>query len=62
MEIPELRYINTSKNEKGKWAWKGKWACFTKLKKVSEHVLILKKKVSEHVVFKLKKVSLHVLM
>jgi len=45
MEIPELRYVNTSKNEKGKWA------CFTKVKKVSLHVLILKKKVSEHVIF-----------
>jgi len=33
MDITELRYINTSKNEKGKWAWKGKWACFTKVKK-----------------------------
>ena len=52
IDISELRYINTSINEKGKWAWKGKWACFTKVKKVSLHVLILKKKVSEHVVKK----------
>jgi len=28
MDITELRYIKTSKNEKGKWAWKGKFACF----------------------------------
>ena len=34
MEIPELRYFNTSKNENGKWAWKGKFACFNKVKKI----------------------------
>ena len=62
MEISELRYINNSKNEKGKWAWKGKWACFTKVKMESLHVLILKEKVSEHVNLKYKKVSLHVLI
>ena len=55
MEIPELRYINTSKNENGKWA------SFTKVKKVSLHVLIFKKKVSEHVLIFKKKVSEHVL-
>ena len=48
MEIPELMYINTSKNEKGMWACfttkkskfacfnikdKGKWACFKVLKR-----------------------------
>ena len=56
MEISELRYINTSKNEKGKWA------CFTQVKMESLHVLILKEKVSEHVNLKYKKVSLHVLI
>ena len=45
MDITELRYIKTSKNEKGKRA------CFTKVKKVNLHVLILKKKLSEHVIF-----------
>ena len=61
-ENPELRYINTSKNEKGKWAWKGKLACFIKVKKVSLHGLILKKKVGEHVILKNKKVSLRELI
>ena len=56
MDITELRYIKTSKKEKGKFA------CFTKVKKESLHVLILKKKGSEHVVLKNKKGSLHVLM
>ena len=55
MEIPELRYINTSINEKGKLAWKGKLACFNKLKKVSLHALTFKNKVSEHVILRYKK-------